>query len=325
MSGFLIIPSALIHVSGMATLSLSELRLLWRIIGAVSAHKMPEEDEHGWISLRLPVDDLLEPGETQLRRLVERLDAISEVRFRVNLDGRDKGELWRMKLFLLPEWEMDGEWVELSIGPKMARAIKDRETFASVRESALFSMRGSRYAALFYVLIRDKANQRMKRWEVELPYFREVMQLQEGTYRGFDDLKKRVIEPAVSEVSENSEFIVRWTKGRTHKNAVRSLVFTWEEKDGTGLRRTAKEAGRHSRARGKTQDGADAPPLISLTEKAVKWLKSADHRERTEWSERAIELGMPREKAGIAPIDKVLRSWAGLVAPEMREKGLIRG
>lgn len=324
MNGYLIVPSALIQASGMAALSLSELRLLWRIIGAVSAYELPEEDERGWVSLRLPVGDLLEPGETELRRLDERLDAISDVKFKANLDGRDGNEIWRMKLALLPEYDLKNGWVEMSIGPKMVRAIRDRATFAVVRESALFSMRSSRYAALFYVLIRDKANQRVKRWEVELPYFREVMQLQEGTYRGFDDLKKRVIEPAVIEVSENSEFIVRWAKGKTHKNAVRSLVFTWEPKDGTGLRRTAKQASRHSCARGKAQDGIDAPPLISLTDKAVRWLKSADMQDRREWAERAIQLGQPRDKASIAPIEAALRPWAGLVAPEMKAKGLIR-
>src|SRR4051812_25077437 len=190
---YLTLPSALIQASGMAALSLSELRLLWRIVGAVMAHKMPEEDGYECISLRLPVHDYLEPGERELRRLVERLDAISEVRFRVNLDGRDKGELWRIKLSLLPEWEIDSEWIELSIGPKMAKAIRDRAAFAVIRESALFSMRGSKYAALLYVLIRDKANQREKRWQVDLPYFREVMQVPEGRYREFKDFRVNVI------------------------------------------------------------------------------------------------------------------------------------
>jgi hypothetical protein len=323
MNGYLIVPSALIQASGMAALSLSELRLLWRVIGAVGSCEFPDDGAQ-WVTLKLPIGDYLEPGETELRRLVDRLDAISEVSFRVNLDGRDKGELWRMKLSLLPEWEIDSEWIELSIGPKMARAIRDRAAFAVIRESVLFSMRGSKYAALLYVLIRDKANQREKRWQVELPYFREVMQVPDGTYRSFDDLKKRVIEPAVIEVSENSEFVVKWAKSRTHKNAVRSLEFTWEGKDGTGLRRTAKEHTRHSRARGKAQGAADAPPLISLTDKAVRWLLSADARDRTEWAERAIQLGQPREKTSIVPIDKVLRTWAGLIAPEMKAKGLIR-
>lgn len=308
----------------MAALSLSELRLFWRIIGTVSTHELPDDGAQ-WVTIRLPVRDYLEPGETELRRLVERLDAISDVKFRANLDGRDRGALWRIKLALLPEWEVDGEWIELSIGPKMAQAIRDRAAFAVIRESVLFNMRGSKYAALLYVLIRDKANQRQKRWEVELPYFREVMQVPEGRYKEFKDFRVNVIETAVIEVSENSEFIVRWVKGRTYKNAVRSLVFTWDEKDGTGLRRTAKEAGRHSHARGKAQDGADAPPLISDTEKAVRWLMSADIRERMEWAERAIQLGQPREKASPMREQKMLKQWAGLVAPEMRNKGLIRG
>jgi hypothetical protein len=164
---------------------------------------------------------------------------------------------------------------------------------------------------------------KQKKWEVEYPYFREVMQIPEGRYKEFKDLRVNVLEPAVEEVSKNSELTLKWSKGRTYKNAVRSLVFTWDAKDGRELRQAARESRRHSTARGKTPLG-DAPPLISLTDRAVKWLMSADFRDRTEWAERAIALGQPRELTPIAPTEKQLRTWAGLVAPEMREKGLIR-
>jgi hypothetical protein len=194
---------------------------------------------------------------------------------------------------------------------------------STVKESVLFNMRGSRYSALLYTLIRDKMNQREKRWEVEFAEFRKLMQTTEGTYPRFESFRTKVLVPAVTEINLKSEFTVTWSKGRTYKNQVRALVFEWSLKPTDEIRATEKELRRHPVAQFKGKGDGSAPPLIpSDTEKAVKRLLSMDTPERREWGERAKALGFP--KPLIAPTESAIRPWASFVVSEMKAKKLIK-
>ena len=317
---FLIVPSALIQASGLAELSLSELRLWWRIIGHLSAENLPDDEPR--LIARFPVTELAEPGDKSRTLLAGRLEAVSNVVLRANLDGRDGHELWRMTLRLVSEFELRDEWIEIEIGPRMYRAIRDRSTFTRIRESVLFAMRGSKYSALLYVLLRDKMNQRERRWEVEYPEFRTVMQVPASAYDRFGDVRTKVIEPAVQELNELSEFTITWSKARTFKNQVRALAFQWKLKDPSEARTTARQHRRHSTARGKVQQSADAPPMI-LLDRATHFLSDAPYEDRKRWWSRAKQLGAPDQAAPTAT-ENVSR-WVSWVAREMAFEGLIDG
>lgn len=301
----LVIPSALIQASGLQSLSLSELRLFWRLVDELSAEDLPEDTEG--VTVRLSAGELWESGEKDSFRLLERLEAVSAVSLRFNLDGRDGNDLWRMKLSLLPEYEIRQDVVEMFVGPRMYRAIRERKTFTTIREAVLFNMRGSRYSAILYTLIRDKANQTVPEWEIDLPMFRKVMQVAEKAYPSFKDLRVWVIEPAVKEVSEKSEYIVTIDKGRTHRNQVRSVVIRWELKDRKTARKTEKEIKRHSVAQGKTQEATDAPPLVESDPqhdlddlaRAVAWVDGLFPDEREELHRRFQKL-----EGGYCPIGR---------------------
>jgi plasmid replication initiation protein len=322
MSGYLVVPTALIQASGFAGLSLSELRLFWRIVGHLSAEDMPDEAGTGIVT-KMKAADLLEASETDRRRLADRIDALQKVHFRANLDGRDSCEIWRMSLCLISEYEIKDEWLEIAVGPKMYAGIRNRATFTKLKEAALFSMRGSRYTALLYVLLRDKMNQREKRWEVEIAEFKRLMQTTEGTYHRFGDFRTYVIAPAITEINLKSEFTVAWSKGRTYKNQVRTLVFEWSLKPTDEIRATEKELRRHPKAQFKGKGDGSAPPLLpSDTDSAVQRLLLMDLNERREWGERAKALGFP--KPLIAPTESAVRPWAGFVAAEMKSKKLIK-
>ncbi len=318
---FLILPSALIHASGLAALTFSELRLFWRIVGMLSKEDAPDEDATDRVTLRIQAAELMEPSDGDRSRLIDRLDNLSDVKFKVNLDGRDGHELWRMSLRLVTEYDVRNEWVEIDIGRRMYQAIRERATFARIREAALFSMRGSKYSGILYTLIRDKMNQREKRWEVEISYFRQVMQIKEGSYDRFNDFKVNVIDPAIKEINDNSEFNLSWSKARTWKNEVRALAFEWSLKEKAAAKATAKELGRSKVARGKKQGSADAPPLI--TDRATGYLKTADFFERKRWADQARMLGCPDIPAMEAS-DNVVK-WSSWVASALVDAGLIAG
>ena len=78
----------------------------------------------------------MEP-EDKRERLLDRLEHLSDVKFKVNLDGRDGIDLWRMSLRLVSEYGLKGEWVEIEIGKQMLKAIRERTTFAQDQRSGV--------------------------------------------------------------------------------------------------------------------------------------------------------------------------------------------
>jgi hypothetical protein len=322
MSAFLVIPTALIQVSGLADLDLLEHRLYWRLVGHIgSGMYLPDDaSPSSGVTLRFQASDLLEPGEADTYRLAARLDTLSKIRVSANLDGRDKCTLWRFNMAFIAEHEIkDGE-IEVFIGPKMFYAIKNRESFTRVREASLFAMRGTKYSSRLYVLIRDKANLKIPRWEVSIEEFRRLMQIKEGGYDSFDDLRKRVLVPSTSELNNESELEVSWKKGITFKNRVKTIVFEWKIRDMKELRKTAKEGARHSKAKNKSDGDGDAPPLV-ITARAARWLAEQPWDIRNEWWERARTLGAP-DLAAATAIDN-LAQWVNWVARLMVQDGLI--
>ena len=64
--------------------------------------------------------------------------------------------------------------------------------------------------------------------EIEINWLKEQFELDESYDRMFD-LKKRVIEPAVSDINEFSDYQVKWTQRKTGRR-VTHLTFTFAEK-----------------------------------------------------------------------------------------------
>jgi plasmid replication initiation protein len=64
--------------------------------------------------------------------------------------------------------------------------------------------------------------------EVEIVSLKKQFQLDES-YTRMDNFKKRVIEPAIKDINEHSNFSVQWTQRKTGR-AVTHLIFTFEEK-----------------------------------------------------------------------------------------------
>lgn len=65
--------------------------------------------------------------------------------------------------------------------------------------------------------------------EIEIGWIRERFGLT-GQYQGIDDLKKRVITPAVKQINDHSDLWVKWTQKKRGRTVV-ALVFTFGTKE----------------------------------------------------------------------------------------------
>ena len=102
----------------------------------------------------------------------------------------------------------------------------------------------SAYAIRLYELLvqwRD-AGQR----EVSIDWLRDILQL-DDKYPSINDLKKRVIEPAVAQINELSPLWVQWEQRKTGRR-VTHLVFSFGPKDLKGTKTSQKPRGAKSRS-----------------------------------------------------------------------------
>ena len=66
-----------------------------------------------------------------------------------------------------------------------------------------------------------------------------------------------VIDPAIKEINERTEFNLSWEKARTYKNEVKELAFTWTEKEGSTTTSKPKST------KAKKASATDAPAAIT--------------------------------------------------------------
>ncbi len=325
MTGFLILPSGLIHAHGFASLSMQEMKLFYRIAGALAVDGLPESADGTGYTAKIEASTLWEAGEADSFRLRERVRNIGNVSFEGNTDGRDKSGVEWLHIRLFGEASIESGFLEVHVGPKMYAIIRNRATFARLKEAVLFNMRDSKYSSKLYALLRDKMNMKSRSWELDVAEFRRLMQVSETAYKSFVGLRRKVIEPAIEELNKKSEFAVKWEKGVTWKNQVKTIVLSWAVRSSEEIKYTEKQLKRAKVAQFKEQQDDSAPPLAerSLYEKAVWRLLRMDTQERIEWGNRAVALGFPKEQFHAAPTESAVRPWASWVMGEMKEKGLL--
>ena len=67
------------------------------------------------------------------------------------------------------------------------------------------------------------------RYEIEIARLKQIFEI-EDKYASIKDLKLKVIEPAIKDINEHSNFLVQWEQRKTGRT-VTHLIFTFEEKE----------------------------------------------------------------------------------------------
>jgi len=315
------VPTALISVSGLESLTRLEMNLWWKLINIVQDDKSIIQDVNGIIA-KVYSGDLLEDGEEGRTRLIERLRKLSGVLIEANLDGRDRADVWRIGMRLVSEYEVKSNdaYIYISIGHHFYRAMTDRQTYTRIREAALFAMNGSKYSSRLYQVIRDKMNLREYRWVCTYDELRVALQVKEDTYQNFGDFRIWVLDAAIKEVNELSELQVSWEPHNKFRKKVLELSIEWELKEFTKAKATAKQLSRHSSARGKQQDTIFVQS--DLVRRAIKELSGSDFSVRQKWADEYVSRYGKWQQA-MAAVDNLGKWVDDAIASVMQEDGFI--
>jgi len=88
----------------------------------------------------------------------------------------------------------------------------------------------SKYALTLYENLEASANKVHSFWEIDVDSFRAVLGVKEGKLKTFNDLTRRVIEPALLEINEHADFTAKFIITGRHGRKVTRIRFDVSKK-----------------------------------------------------------------------------------------------
>jgi hypothetical protein len=140
----------------------------------------------------------------------------------------------------LPEWGA-GSLIHISGSSKNDKITYEfphwlRPLLSEPAKWARLSLRimqkfSSKYALTLYENLEANANKANSTWDINIDDFRAVLGVKEGKLKSFNDLHRRVIEPALAEINEHADFFAKYVIARRDGRKVVRLRFEIIKKD----------------------------------------------------------------------------------------------
>jgi hypothetical protein len=184
--------------------------------------------------------------------------------------------------------------LKYGIARKLAPIFESSGRWGRIRAEIVCSMT-SKYAIALHELVQLHANLDHCVKVFPIDRFRDLLGVPPGKYERFDNLMRKVIEPALLQVNGLSDMGVQLEPRRKHSRApVHEVALGWWRKSGEEFRAAVQERartkfGRMARLRGQVEK---VEPLV-----AVRLPSPADHTEVAEKLEKMREE--EREKAAM--------------------------
>lgn len=124
----------------------------------------------------------------------------------------------------------------------------------------------SKYALALYENLEANANKTNARWDIDIESFRSVIGVKEGKLKTFNDLHRRVIEPALAEINEHADFVAQYRVTERRGRKVTRIRFDISKKS---ERREDEQAAKY-RTNQPAKTGSLKAPLRSETMDKVR-------------------------------------------------------
>ena len=203
--------------------------------------------------------------------------------------------------------------VRALIPPAGVHALRSPQNFARIEARAAHSLTG--HGRQLYVLLADKKRLGRPFWTFTLDELRSLMGVADKkSYERWNNFRQWVLEPALAAVNDYGTVEVSMTPEKRGRS-VHAATFRWRWKDPHDAAVTASENERHSVARRRQQEAADAPPMMieDRDEAARLWWEGLDQGARSEWADRIGRTFKAAGKDHSRP-ERILRRMAFDVA-----------
>jgi len=147
---------------------------------------------------------------------------------------------------------------EYEIPARLRRIISNSTVFARLQREVMFALT-SKYALTLYEMIQKRGNLRWRSSErMSVEALRGVLGVPRGKLTSWSNLRMRAIEPAVSEVSALSDYMVEIVPIKAGRR-VGEVELRWWRKDGEAADRAGR-ALRHAAERRARAEGEESLP-----------------------------------------------------------------
>jgi len=134
--------------------------------------------------------------------------------------------------------------LKYGIARKLAPILESSGRWGRIKAEVVCSMT-SKYAIALHELIQLRANLDTCVEAFAIERFRDLLGVPPGKYERFDNLMRKVIDPALLQVNGLSDMGVRLEPRRRHSRApVHEVALTWWRKQGDEFREAVRERGR---------------------------------------------------------------------------------
>jgi hypothetical protein len=278
------VPSSAIALRSETPLTPAMVSAVWEIAAALDEQRIPSTVPNA-VWLNIPTLRLRGEGgradNVWLRQCLERLTG-------VKMSGEHRGDPWGA--VVLAEWHITegGSMARLLIPPAGVHALRSPANFTKIEASAAHRLTG--HGRQLYALLADKKRLGRPYWVFDLSEIRALMGVDgKPSYSVWGAFRRSVLDPALEAINDYGTVTVKMTPERRGRS-VHAVRFDWHWKDPHAAAETAVENERHSGARGKTQDAADAPPILEdppQRDPAQTWWTGLSDAEREAWGDRA--------------------------------------
>lgn len=219
-------------------ISLNEQRVVLACIAQIdSAKQLLVTDE-----FELSAKDFAAIFEVSEKRAYQALIEVTENLFNryivINNPSSDKPNLTKLKTRWISSigYNKNEGKVTLQFAQKIVPYLSSLEGCFTKYELKHIGKMTSIYAIRLYELLMQWRTTGKR--EIEINWLKEQLELDEN-YNRVDNLKRRVIEPAVKDINTHSNFTVAWEQRKTGR-VVTHLIFTFAEKQTEPTKKTSK-------------------------------------------------------------------------------------
>jgi len=256
-------PGELVDIIEMSPLTLTDRRI-YNLLLANAWDNITEPVQH--VIAKRELQNTLHKGTDRLEDSIRRLmSAIVQLRVQ---DGK-KWVTKRVQLLggnVIPD--ADDGFIRYDFQPLMREIVAESRVFARLHRQIMFAL-SSKYSLALYEMIQKRGNMTRTYEEMSIDEFRSFLGVPSGKLKTWINFKNFAIRPAVTEVSDLSDFTVTVDPIKGKGKQFTGVRLSWESKALPELREVERElnyskVGRKARMKGTVEAvefGVSPPPL----------------------------------------------------------------